>query len=294
MARKILVTGGQGKLGSIIFKRKDIDHKIIFTTKSKLTGLKRQNYSYVETDLNEKNGIDKDLWGVDEVLHMAGATHEKNEENYFKINFEITKKIINLSENNNIKRFIYLSSQAVGKRGGSYSHSKELAEKYLESSKLQWTIIRPSEIYGSNFKSSINSLCSLLRKYRVIPVIGDGNYTINPLHIDDFADFIIRLLDCNTRKSYRKKYTLAGPKPISFNDFCEARSVVYNKKHFRLHMPITLFKASTKLLSFMNLTAIAPDQIDRLLLPKDNNIELATSDYSFNPKPFSTTDSLQE
>jgi nucleoside-diphosphate-sugar epimerase len=290
--RKILVTGGQGKLGNKIFNRKDFNHHIIFTTKRKTNEINRPNYSYVETDLTEKNGIDKNIWGVDEVLHMAGATHEKNEENYFKVNSQVTKRLIKVAEDNGIKRFIYLSSQAVGKRGGSYSHSKELAENYLESSKLQWTIIRPSEIYGEDIEGSINSLCGFLQNYRIVPIVGNGNYTINPLHIDDFVDFVKRLLDCNTEKSYRKKYTLAGPKPISFNDFCKTRSRVYKKKHLRVHIPITLCKATSRFLRFLNLSGFVPDQIDRLLLPKNNDIKQATLDYSFKPKPFSTIDSL--
>ena len=99
----------------------------------------------MKADITIKDSINKELWGATEVFHMAGATHEKITDNYYLNSVETTKLLIDLAIKNNVSRFIYLSTQAIGKIGGAYSHSKQLAEDYLKHSRLNWTILRPSE-----------------------------------------------------------------------------------------------------------------------------------------------------
>ena len=98
-------------------------------------------------------------------------------------------------------------------------------------SKLAWTIIRPADIYDTGNKDSISSLNKLIKYSKLFPVIGDGEYSINPVHIDDFADFILRLLGCESRKEVTSKvYHLAGEQPLSFKCFCMRIFDEYNKK----------------------------------------------------------------
>ena len=93
-----------------------------------------------------------------------------------------------------------------------------------------WTIIRPADIYDTGNKDSISSLCNLIKTSRLFPIIGDGEYKINPVHIDDVADFIFRLLECESKKNHNKIYNLTGPEPVSFKSFCEMRSQDFGKK----------------------------------------------------------------
>jgi nucleoside-diphosphate-sugar epimerase len=288
--KKILVTGFQGKLGNRIFSS-DINtrFKYIFLSRIGYSDHSKSSDSYVVADLSNERSIDEDLWGANEILHMAGATHERRSVNYYKTNYLATKALVEKAEKRGIERFIYLSSQAIGKKGGAYSHSKDLTEKCLRSSSINWTIIRPSEVYGEGMNDSISSLCNLLSKSWLVPVIGDGKYEVNPIHVDDFVEFILRLLKCNTDKSYGKTYVLAGPHPMSFKVFCRNFASTSGKKPLMVHLPVTLCKLILYVFSFLKITKMVPDQIDRLLLEKDNDIGRAILDYEFKPREFSVT-----
>lgn len=286
--RKILITGFNGNVGRRIFSSENkLPYNCIFLSKS-ITGYVSCNYnSYVKCDITKEEEVDPKLWGANEVFHMAGSTHEINSKNYYINNFEATKRLIDKSEVNGVKRFIYISTQAIGEKGGAYSHSKELAENYLMQSKLVWTIIRPSDIYDIENKDSISSLCKIIAYSKFFPIIGDGKYKINPVHVEDFVQFTLKLLKCNSTKSNFKIYNIAGPSPISFLDFCKIRYKEIGKKPIIFHVPILICKWMSSFISSMGFSRIVPDQIERLIMKKDNNIELASRDYQFSPRNFS-------
>ena len=285
--RKILITGSNGNLGRAIFASGiKVPYTCFFLSKHIISDDSCRPNRCIKADISKDEDIDPKLWGVDEVFHIAGSTHERNPKKYYINNFEATKRLIDKSEANGVKRFIYISTQAIGEKGGAYSHSKELAENYLMQSKLTWTIIRPADIYDTGNKDSISSLCTLIKTSRLFPIIGDGEYKINPIHIDDFKVFILRLLECESKKSHNKIYNLAGPEPVSFKSFCEMRCQDFGKKILFFYLPVFLCKWFFSFASLIRISNIVPDQIDRLIMEKDHCIELASKDYQFMPRKF--------
>ena len=287
----VLITGASSGLGlSALNSLINLDLKIISLRRTVPEDIKyHPKIKYVRGDVTEIASLKQDLWGATCVLHFAGLTHSSDSKKYYEVNAEGTANLIKKTEAANVKRFVYVSTQAIGKEGGSYSHSKEIAEKHLIESSLNWTILRPSEIYGLKLEDSIESLCRLVRSTRVLPIIGDGQYTLNPLHIEDFARFTTELQKCATDKSYYKVYHLAGPRPISFKAFCKKHSNFHNHKQTIIHLPVFFCKLILYLCSKANLTSITLDQIDRLRMIKNNDISLASSDYFFSPREFSHT-----
>ena len=79
----------------------------------------------VQGDITEITSLQKDLWGATSVLHCAGLTHSSDSKKYYK-NAEGASNLIKRAEVANVRRFVYVSTQAIGKEGGFYSHSKKL------------------------------------------------------------------------------------------------------------------------------------------------------------------------
>ena len=284
--RRILVTGGNGKIGKVIISESNLKNtQFIVLTRKLYAQSNCKNVTFINFDFRSET-FDNRLWNANEILHIAGATHEKNKTKYFEVNCNLTEQLVKLAEKNNIRHFVYISTQAVGKKGGAYSHSKEIAENIIKESALKWTIIRPSEIYGENMSSSITSLCKLINKSKFIPIIGKGDYTINPLHINDFSNFLKKILDCKSQKCIRKSYTLAGPEPIKFKNFCHNYIKISGNKKYIVHLPISLCKFFLFILTKFTNIQIVYDQIDRLIMKKENDIRQAELDYSFRPKSF--------
>ena len=284
--RRILITGGKGTIGKAVLSKIPQDISVILLSRNSKPFGESKNCKHVIFDPLSHDSIPDDLWNANEVLHMAGATSETKPDLYYTVNTDLTKKLIRLSEINNVTRFIYISSQAVGRNGGHYSNSKFQAEKFLLNSKLNWTILRPSEVYGEGIVSMVSKVCNLVKVSPLIPVIGNGAYNLNPLHIDDLSDFIANLLICNSSISSKKLYTLCGPNPMSFINFCKISANLYNKNIIFIRIPVYLCRLFINLLSFFGSKIIVPDQIDRLFIHKSHDIRLAYMDYSFKPRQF--------
>src|SRR3546814_1916260 len=63
-----------------------------------------------------------------------------------------------------VRRLIHVSSLSAREPGLSdYGWSKELAERHVKASGLDWTIIRPPAIYGPRSEEHTSELQSLMR-----------------------------------------------------------------------------------------------------------------------------------
>lgn len=286
--KKILITGcssglGLNSLNSLV----DLDLKIISLSRTIPSGIKpHPKVEYVQGDITEINSLQKDLWGATSVLHFAGLTHSSKSKKYYEVNAEGTSNLIQRAESSYVKRFIYVSTQAIGLKGGGYSHSKEIAEKYVKRSKLNWTILRPSEIYGDNILGTVHTMQRIVKKFPIVPIFGNGMYSMNPLHLCDFTDFVKKIINDDEVTSFSKIYTLCGPHEISFLEFAKILISSFGKNKKIFHLPENLVKASFIICTLMGFHKFVPDQISRLKMRKCHDITLAKNDYDFQPRSF--------
>ena len=281
--RRLLITGGTGTIGKAVLEKIPDNITVILLTRNPKHYLERKNLEVELFDYRNDKSLPTNLWNATEVLHMAGATHEINHNIYFFVNTDLTKRLVKLCERNKIERFTYISTQAVSKIGGAYSKSKLLAENIILNSKLNWTILRPSEVYGRGVNSMISKLCKLINILPIIPIIGNGLYNLNPVHIDDLSSFITKLITHNSNLCSKKIYNLCGPNPISFINFCKSYASYRNKKIFFFTIPISLCKVLVKFTNAMGISFILVDQIDRLIINKCHDNSLAINDYGYRP-----------
>jgi len=68
-----------------------------------------------------------------------------------------------------------------------------------------------------------------------VPVIGNGEYSIAPLHISDAVSAINTIIEKDEIRN--KIYTLAGPDNFTYNDFIEKIKALYGIKKIKIHIP---------------------------------------------------------
>ena len=67
-----------------------------------------------------------------------------------------------------------------------YFKGKAVLERALTESGLSYAILRPNVLFGRE-DILINNIAWTLRKLPVFGVFGDGQYRLQPMHVDDFA-----------------------------------------------------------------------------------------------------------
>ena len=71
-----------------------------------------------------------------------------------------------------------------------YFKGKAVLERALKESGLSYTILRPNVLFGHE-DILINNIAWTLRKLPVFGVFGNGQYRLQPMHVDDFADLAV-------------------------------------------------------------------------------------------------------
>jgi len=257
---RVFVTGGTGFLGKrIVAELLNNNCEVILLVRNteKLTEI-HKNIEIIYGSLND-DFSDK-LTNIDVVIHNAAKTPGGNFENakdnnlkneFYKTNFEGTKNLIEICERTKVKRFIYISSHAVSVKSNHdfYTQSKREAEFFVEKSKLDWSIIRPSGIYGIT-----NYWVQLLNTYKekkVFILQGIGNTIVDYIYVDDLANLIFGMIKKN--ESIHNKYIAKGD-DIFYKDFIKIIKTTYGYKYIIINIPLWLIELIVGVFGFVNRT----------------------------------------
>lgn len=277
----ILITGAQGAIGKKLVKKLDnSDNKITVLIRSENTD---PSLKSVVGDLFKKDTLIRATENTDAVIHLAGITHSNDKSLYYKVNTEGTKNLIAACLENKVKKFIYISTRAASNEAGAYGRSKLLAEVEVKKSEMDWIILRPAEVYGAGEKESITRLIKFVKKFKVIPIIGDGRYYLAPVYVDDVVNAIVDSLKIKISK---KMYTLAGPLEMTYNEVVDEIVKYLGLERFKLHIPFIIFKLVSIVVSAFGSNSLVSDQIPRLMSKKSADISTASKDLNFHPIKF--------
>jgi uncharacterized protein YbjT (DUF2867 family) len=95
-----------------------------------------------------------------------------------------------------------------------YMQTKQAADDYLQSLNLDWSILRPSLIYGADGAST--RLFILLSRFPLLMLPGRGAQIVQPVHIDDIALAASKLIDAPSGSPYlRKVIECVGAEDVS-------------------------------------------------------------------------------
>ena len=154
----LLITGASSTLG------KNLTSELLKIGKFSIRLLEHnslvsnENCEVFKADIQNIDNLAKACVGMDIVVHMAALTHSPSSKDYFNINVVGTENLLAACQENNVRRFIFVSSAAASEKGGEYGMSKLEGEERVKGSSLDWVILRPSEIYGPNMEEGIGKL----------------------------------------------------------------------------------------------------------------------------------------
>lgn len=235
-------------------------------------------------DLLDLNSLDQATLNIDLVIHAAGLTHTSKQNLYYQVNTLGTENLLKACQRNKVKKFIYISSRTASHDAGAYAASKLLAEEKVESFSANWVILSLAEVYGAGAKEAISRLINLIKKSYFVPIVGNGQYSLSPVFIDDVIHGIIGAVKSDS--IYRKKYILAGPEEFTYIELVDHLLKVLKLKRFKIYLPIFFVNFLAFICYIFRKDLIVRDQVPRLLTKKPANIDLAKKDLAFNPRSF--------
>jgi len=284
----ILITGGSGAMGSVLVKHFALaKHSIrVLCMPNDPTVERIKEFSPDIRFGDISNAIDCAgiCDGIATVYHLAAIIIANNKTLFDSINVQGTHNIVTEAKRASVGHFIYVSSASVvyGKPT-PYSLSKLSAEKIVKQSGLAFTIVRPTLVYGKQGGQEFDMYLEYLRKFPIVPFIGNGKSLKRPVYVEDITKGLIAL--CNNKSSVGKTYNFSGGEAISIQAFSRLCLVCLGRANKKIiHIPVWLCKT---IAFFMAMTMKKPLLSWQTIagITQDANLDPieAKNDFGYSP-----------
>ena len=233
--KKVLVTGGAGYVGAVLIPK-------LIRKGYKVTVVDLYIYgedvlaevqgnpllTEVKGDIRDRELMDRELQGVDAVIHLAcisnDPSYELNPALGKSINYDAFIQLVELSKKNSVKRFIYASSSSVyGIKKESnvtedlplepltdYSKYKAMCEDVLmkaASDDFTVCVLRPATVCGYSPRLRLDLTVNILTNHAInkgeITVFGGDQLRPN-IHIEDMTELYVKMLEYPADKIHKK------------------------------------------------------------------------------------------
>ncbi len=116
-----------------------------------------------------------------------------------------------------IRRAVFVSTTAMFTTlNASTKAIRIAAEDSITSSGLDYTIIRPTMIYGGPDDRNVCRLLAALERRPIMPLPGGGRGLQQPIHVEDLAEVLVTAID--SAVSIGKAYNVAGREALTFRE----------------------------------------------------------------------------
>jgi len=192
--------------------------------------------------------MDWEIANGNAIIHLAGKAHDlkktANPDEYYQVNFELTKKLYDAFLDSDAKKFIFISSvkaasdsvddvlteETIPNPQTHYGKSKLMAEEYIQNQPLpagkSYYILRPCMIHGPGNKGNLNLLYKFVQKGIPYPLAAFHNRR-SFLSVRNLCFVIKTMLE---KKVPSGVYNVADDEALSTNEVVSILAQSINKK----------------------------------------------------------------
>ena len=263
---RIFLTGGTGFVGGHLQQALLARGHTLRLLVHKRGGAAAPGVEQVEGDVTLLPSFAEAVAGCDATVNLVGIIREfpGRGVTFQRLHVEATRNVLEAAKGAGVRRHLQMS--ALGTRADAtsgYFKSKFLAEEEVRASGLNCTIFRPSIVFGPK-DDFVNKLAGYLKSFPAVPVIGDGEYRLQPIAADDVARCFADALE--RPETVGKTFDLCGPEPMSYNDLLDTIARVVGKGHAaKLPNPLPLMRLVVPFLQRFPFFPITMDQIAMLV-----------------------------
>jgi nucleoside-diphosphate-sugar epimerase len=209
---RIFVTGGTGFTGAALVSRLlDEGHQVAVLDNKPgliLDDLRARGAEITLGSVTDVAAVRRGVEGAEVVMHLAAAFRETGAPDalYKEVNVDGTGNVVRASAAAGVRKFVYCSTQGVHGHiedppgdetspiapADYYQQTKYEGELELRehASDMEWTILRPTAIYGPGDPERFWMIFKRARKGRFF-MFGGGDTFYHPVYIDNLVDAFV-------------------------------------------------------------------------------------------------------
>jgi nucleoside-diphosphate-sugar epimerase len=191
----------------------------------------RAKLKWIHGSLEQPRALDKLVRDADVVIHIAGVVSAPDRAGFEAGNALGTIAVIDAMRRQGVRRLIHVSSLAAREPDLSdYGWSKELAERHVKASGLDWTMVRPGGIFGPGDRDILELFRMAKRGLMLLPPGG----RLSVIEVSDLARLLLALAG-EREKSLTHIYEVDDGTPSGWDhqDFGQALGRAVGRKTVR-------------------------------------------------------------
>lgn len=298
---RVALFGGTGFVGSYIVDQLiDKEHipRMLVRNSSIEKSLSRDKCEIVNGDITDGDVIREVITGADAVIYTIGIIREFASKGitYEKLHFEGAIRCMDIAIEMEVKRFILMSANGVCPSGTGYQKTKWMSEQYLKNTDLEWTIFRPSLIFGDPRGHDRPEFCTQLKKDLInlpfpAPLFHEGllpfnagSFTMSPIHVKTVADIFVSSIDKDNH--YSETIELGGETELTWKEIIKIISNACGKKKWALPAPVIAVKTVAAIFDRFSWFPVTKDQLTMLVEGNTCDSTNYFSDNNLKPLQF--------
>lgn len=204
--------------------------------------------------------------------------------NVASLGFDWVDSLFGAIRQSTFRRGVFVSTTAILTRLPARTKPmREHGETLVRSSGLQWTIVRPTMIYGTPDDRNVARLIRLVLASPVIPVIAPTARQ-QPVHVADVAAAVTSAVDCEV--SHGRAYNIAGRDPLTFRELIDTVVRVAGVRRLIVTMPTAPARFLVACAQRCGIRQLSTEQIDRIHEDKSFAYDEAARDLGYTPRSF--------
>jgi NADH dehydrogenase len=292
----ILVTGASGFVGGHLLPALlDAGHAVVALVRTPTAGetvlgrIPVRDRSRVEPrigDVTRPETLGAAMVGVDAVVHLVAIPRDLNGGADMRlVNTEGTRAVLAAMRDAGVGRLIHLGAMGVVDDPTlHYGSSKAKAEALVRDSGLDWSILKPSLMFGEG-DGFFNIIASLVRSSPgIVPVPGNGSARFQPIHVGDVAAVIVRALADPT--TVGGAFELGGPRYWTYREITHEVLTALGKRRAIVPVPVPLIGFVAGAAERVHIAfPVATDQLRQLRFDNIGPLDLIPTRFGFEPRP---------
>jgi len=159
---------------------------------------------------------------------------------------ENSRTLVTAAEEAGIRRIVHISiTNPSADSALPYFRGKALVEEAITQSKVSYTIVRPTVIFGLE-GILINNIAWLLRRFPIFAIPGSGDYQIQPVFVEDVAEMAVNA----GHQDDNVILDAVGPETFTFNELVRMIASQINSRARIVHIKPKLAYSLAKLIGY--------------------------------------------
>ena len=221
----------------------------------------------IRADVRDDASVEAALEGAHAAVNTIGLYVEKGADTFASVHVRGAENVARLAARAGVERLVHVSGIGASSASPSpYVRARAEGERVVGERFAEATIVRPSVLFGpgDNFLAAIDGISRLSP---VFPLFGIGDTRMQPVHVDDVAEAVARMIaDPATRATVCE---LGGARVHTYREIIKAVLDFRGRRCVLLPVPFAVWTLQARLLSIVPNPPLTEDQV---VLMRDDNV----------------------